>query len=717
MLVSELKAELQARGLSTTGRKADLQRRLDDANSNRATSLEPATDVDFSKFTVAALKAHLRNANVPFSVKLKKAQLVRLAVSGQSPEADEPSRANEAPIEVAVKSLTCAELRTRLRQLGLGTVGKKADLVERLENAGGPASDSDSDSVSISLVEEAPTVDLTKLKVVELKKLLRSRNLPTDGRKSDLIARLVGPPPLAEASSSELSSSESEREEEEHPRVRRTPAGRSPKRRTPTVPVLASDDEEDDEDAFYTPGRRIRRGDASNSDDDAGEDSSEEEGFHTARGTAKKSKSRRVEVERTTSISNEELLALEREVVERVRREEAERIEARVRAEILEETLESSRKQQEAQAAVIQEQRSFIENATAQREDEERRAAQKREREEEASRRKRAKSTTTTSWSDAVGFVSRHDGASKTAAANAPVILGQNSPSVATLASALERVTEKGITVEEFHKYDSLLRSYVKGSGNDSTNMSHNLESSFLNASTNRFGHSAIGADGGRRSGAHDRSMNRSRVLGGGLPTPIRPRQHHQRNRLSQSFATQGRSFLRDAETPSRRVVRRGADRSTNNFSFTSHRSGHYDQGMNASTQDHRMSFNRSFHRQRTAASSASASRPRFRASLQPTNRFLATTTARTPGKDATDVAKDILSTLREDEQNSAERAEEPRAVGFHPDARSDEVQARGRSRYPKTPASFGTGSSRRDYVRDVRESSFVFSPPTSSRR
>ena len=72
------------------------------------------------------------------------------------------------------------ELKSMLKQRGLPTSGRKSELISRLVQA------------DPEWMQEAATKDLAyKLTVTELKSMLKQRSLPTSGRKSDLISRLV----------------------------------------------------------------------------------------------------------------------------------------------------------------------------------------------------------------------------------------------------------------------------------------------------------------------------------------------------------------------------------------------------------------------------------------------------------------------------------------------------------------------------------------------
>ena len=68
--------------------------------------------------------------------------------------------------EKQYKSLKVAQLKTLLEEQGLSTNGKKADLIARL------------------------LLDFSGLKVAEIKARLKAKGLPTNGKKAELVARL-----------------------------------------------------------------------------------------------------------------------------------------------------------------------------------------------------------------------------------------------------------------------------------------------------------------------------------------------------------------------------------------------------------------------------------------------------------------------------------------------------------------------------------------------
>ncbi|MBR60457.1 MAG: hypothetical protein CMA84_04485 [Euryarchaeota archaeon] len=107
-------------------------------------------------------------------------------------------------------SMKVAELRDLLKEKNLSTQGRKADLIARLEESNkSNQSETNSDiedentdeNSSEQNKEKSPKIkeekqellphsDYSMLKVAELKELLTSKNLPTSGRKADLISRL-----------------------------------------------------------------------------------------------------------------------------------------------------------------------------------------------------------------------------------------------------------------------------------------------------------------------------------------------------------------------------------------------------------------------------------------------------------------------------------------------------------------------------------------------
>ena len=146
LTVAELRKILDERGLSTKGKKAQLVTRLEEADSSDNAKIEEDNQVQHS---------------------------------AEEPQVEEVNTAKED-----YSSWKVTELRTKLKELGLDTRGRKAELVERLE---AQAHDSQPEDTK----EEEEKVDLSKLKVAELKQMLASKGLDTSGRKGELIHRLI----------------------------------------------------------------------------------------------------------------------------------------------------------------------------------------------------------------------------------------------------------------------------------------------------------------------------------------------------------------------------------------------------------------------------------------------------------------------------------------------------------------------------------------------
>ena len=81
-------------------------------------------------------------------------------------------------------SMTVAQLKELLKEQGLPVSGKKAELIERLMEASGADEE---------VVEEAPaetSTDYSSMTVAQLKELLKEAGKPVSGKKAELIERL-----------------------------------------------------------------------------------------------------------------------------------------------------------------------------------------------------------------------------------------------------------------------------------------------------------------------------------------------------------------------------------------------------------------------------------------------------------------------------------------------------------------------------------------------
>jgi hypothetical protein len=103
----------------------------------------------------------------------------------------------------SLNGLTVVQLKERLRAKGLPVSGRKADLIERLSRSRASEVKLERPRPSeVKLERPRPSEvklerprpkkkDLAFLTVVELKTLLRAKNLPVGGNKAELVARLT----------------------------------------------------------------------------------------------------------------------------------------------------------------------------------------------------------------------------------------------------------------------------------------------------------------------------------------------------------------------------------------------------------------------------------------------------------------------------------------------------------------------------------------------
>lgn len=155
--VKQLRVLLEDRELSSTGRKQELIDRLEEADCNPPESSEEvetaganveedstsdgSTDVDFDSWTVGELREELKRRGL--STAGRKGELLdRVKQSGPNGSEQEQSSAKEKAADEEEREvcldptkMTVAELKAVLREKGLCGVGKKAILVERLEQS------------------------------------------------------------------------------------------------------------------------------------------------------------------------------------------------------------------------------------------------------------------------------------------------------------------------------------------------------------------------------------------------------------------------------------------------------------------------------------------------------------------------------------------------------------------------------------------------------
>jgi hypothetical protein len=146
--VPQLRSELTTRGLSLTGKKAELVGRLEAVEASESVEIAPVEEageikteeyIDWKSYTVPKLKEELTTRG--FSLAGKKADLIaRLEAddASRSAEVAAPEQAGEDDAENEEEeadwmSYTIPKLKEELTARSLRVSGKKADLVARLE--------------------------------------------------------------------------------------------------------------------------------------------------------------------------------------------------------------------------------------------------------------------------------------------------------------------------------------------------------------------------------------------------------------------------------------------------------------------------------------------------------------------------------------------------------------------------------------------------------
>jgi hypothetical protein len=239
--VTELREQLEKRGLEADGKKADLVKRLAAAISSGGAAAGAGGDAEEQEEKKEEVQQEEVSSKASSKAKGKGKKVAAAAAAVE----EEAEAENEAEIDPS--SLKVTELREQLEKRGLEADGKKADLVKRLAaaigsgggaaGAGGdeqeeeeekekeeaqeeeeqltqPASrkrkaselpDSSSKAkgkgkkvaaTAAAVEEEAEAeneaeIDPSSLKVTELREQLEKRGLETDGKKADLVKRLA----------------------------------------------------------------------------------------------------------------------------------------------------------------------------------------------------------------------------------------------------------------------------------------------------------------------------------------------------------------------------------------------------------------------------------------------------------------------------------------------------------------------------------------------
>lgn len=185
--VPKLKSELKDRNLKVTGKKVDLVARLEEYEKE-----------ELSKNVVV-----LEDNEKDVVQKTMEASLEEVISTASSSVSDDTSYH-----QVSYSDMTVAELKAELRTMGLKVGGKKADLVERLQQQSQDHDENDNTIVahdtssSSKEEEEAPPpqpvsnnssvngMEMEERTVAELKNELRTLGLKVSGNKALLIERL-----------------------------------------------------------------------------------------------------------------------------------------------------------------------------------------------------------------------------------------------------------------------------------------------------------------------------------------------------------------------------------------------------------------------------------------------------------------------------------------------------------------------------------------------
>ena len=192
--VAELRKECKKRGISDTGRKAELVKRLEEAEGNGGEGgKEKGEEEDYGTWTVVELKKECKRRGI--SDKGRKAELVKRLGEGEGgkeeeeEEEEEEKKVEEEEGEEDYGAWTVVELRKECKRRGMSDKGRKAELVKRLEEKDVDATNGEEEEGEEG-EGEGEEVDYESWTVGALRKECKKRGISDKGKKSQLIKAL-----------------------------------------------------------------------------------------------------------------------------------------------------------------------------------------------------------------------------------------------------------------------------------------------------------------------------------------------------------------------------------------------------------------------------------------------------------------------------------------------------------------------------------------------
>lgn len=199
--IDGLKQELRLHNKKISGNKRELFDRLFERKSKRSSK-------DYKNLSVADLKQKLKSMGLKVSG--KKSELIdrlnggnkthgrRVRRGSKQSVKKEPRRrssSRDSGRRSSIKNyskLKVDELKDLLRKKGLKVSGKKSELIERLggKGGGGGRAGTNKKPQDTRTSQRVSSRDYSKLKVNELKDVLRKKGLKVSGKKSELLERL-----------------------------------------------------------------------------------------------------------------------------------------------------------------------------------------------------------------------------------------------------------------------------------------------------------------------------------------------------------------------------------------------------------------------------------------------------------------------------------------------------------------------------------------------